>query len=133
MKAYLLSLNRDADISKQWDFGLLQDILMELGADFEDTNELPKADRGIVVIPARHHAGIESKVNKQLGRIKHVILFLMGDEEADFDVQQIDHNSIHIWIQNPHIDKHDAYNKLGTGYPQHNSIVTGKQIGRAHV
>jgi len=119
MKAYLLSLNDKANISDQWDFGLLHDTLQELDVEMISCKTLPSYDRAVVVIPARHHAGLESKVNKELNKISHVVLFLMGDEEADFDIDKIEHPSIHIWVQNPHIGKHDNYNKLGTGYPKH--------------
>ena len=44
-------------------------------------------------------------------------MFLLGDEEAEFDVDSI--QAKHIWVQNPHLDKHDKYNRIGTGYPQH--------------
>ena len=105
MIAYLLSLNKEADIAKQWDFGLLKDTLQDIGAEMQSCVSLPKAERGIVVLPARHHKTIESKVNKELQKLDHVVLFLMGDEEADFDISKIQHKSIHIWVQNPHIGK----------------------------
>lgn len=119
MNAYLLSLNPEANIADQWDFGFLQDFLLESNFTIHNVKKLPKEDKAIVVIPARHHAGKEADVLKQLNKIDHVVLFLMGDEEADFDVSVIKHDSIHIWVQNPHVGVHDDYNKLGTGYPQH--------------
>ena len=128
MIAYLLSLNKEADITKQWDFGLLKDTLQDIGAEMQSCVSLPKAERGIVVLPARHHKTIESKVNKELQKLDHVVLFLMGDEEADFDISKIQHKSIHIWVQNPHIGKHDDYNKIGTGYPQHLSDMKVEQL-----
>lgn len=119
MNAYLLSLNPEANISDQWDFGFLKDFLEENEFKISNVDKLPKKDKAIVVIPARHHAGKEYEVWNELMKIKHVVLFLMGDEEADFNVEMIVHDSIHIWVQNPHIGLHDEYNKLGTGYPQH--------------
>lgn len=119
MKAYLLSLNPDASIADQWDFGMLKDILAKLRLDNEMVTALPNDDAAVVVLPARHHKGMETVVNAQLNKIGNVVLFLMGDEEADFDVELIKHPSIHIWVQNPHPGKHDNYYRLGTGYPQH--------------
>lgn len=127
MKAYILSLNSEADLTKQWDFGLLKDLLNGdlwkssdwVDIEIQSVKKLPKDETAIVAIPARHHAGLESDINKELKKISKVILFLMGDEEADFDITKIKHNNIHIWVQNPHIGKHDKYNKIGTGYPQH--------------
>ena len=73
----------------------------------------------IVAIAARHHAGYEDQINQELDKIGNCVLFLMGDEEADFDVEKIRKNNMHIWVQNPHMGKHDNYDRIGTGYPQH--------------
>lgn len=118
MNAYFLSLN-ESNVLDQWDSGLLLGILNDLEATIHDVKTLPKEDKAIVVIPARHHANLSTQINKELAKIKHVVLFLMGDEEADYPVEKISHNSIHIWVQNPHVGRHDQYNKLGTGYPKH--------------
>jgi len=119
MNAYILSLNEKANLADQWDFGFLKDFLDDNEFDITHVSKLPKTERAIVAIPARHHAGLEIDVLIQLNNIDNVVLFLMGDEEADFDVEAIKHDSISIWVQNPHMGKHDNYNKLGTGYPQH--------------
>lgn len=119
MNAYLLSLVKDANIADQWDFGFLHDFLVDNNFEITETKYLPRRERAIVVIPARHHAGMEDLVNDQLDGIDHVVLFLMGDEEADFDADKIKHRSIHIWVQNPHPGKHNKYHRLGTGYPTH--------------
>ncbi len=123
MKAYLLSLNPEANIANQWDFGFLKSFLDDNNFEIESVTALPKNDRAIVVIPARHNVDHIKQINKELNFIKHVVLFLMGDEEAEFPVEKIVHNSIHIWVQNPHLGKHDKYNKIGTGYPQHMSDI----------
>lgn len=126
-KAYLLSLNKEADITQQWDYGIVKDLLegnLWRPPDWQDFNiskctGLPKVDRAVVVLPARHHKGKEEAVNEQLKKINRVVLFLLGDEEADFDIDKISHENIVIWVQNPHMGVHDRYNKIGTGYPQH--------------
>jgi hypothetical protein len=130
INAYLFSLNSDADISKQWDYGFLKDFLEGKmwrtynwqGFDIKKVDKIPNGGSAIVVIPARHHKGLEKKVDEQLHNLNRVVVFLMGDEEADFDVELIKHPNRHIWVQNPHRDKHDEYNRLGTGYPQHIDI-----------
>ena len=127
MKAYILSLNKDAHLTQQWDYGMLKDLLegkMWTTPDWEDfeiieSDYLPKQERAIVAIAARHHAGLEEEINHELDRIGNCVLFLMGDEEADFDVEKIRKNNMHIWVQNPHMGKHDNYDRIGTGYPQH--------------
>ncbi len=50
------------------------------------------------------------------------MLFLMGDEEAEFDISKLSHKNTNIWVQNPHVGKHDQYNKIGTGYPTHYQV-----------
>jgi hypothetical protein len=119
LTAYLLSLNVDANIAHQWDFQMLRDIFDSLKLRRLGVLSLPKRDVAIVVIPARHHAGLEKQINKELNKIKRCIFFVMGDEEAEFDLSKIKHKNIEIWVQNPHMDKHNKYHKLGTGYPPH--------------
>jgi hypothetical protein len=127
MNAYLLSLNPEANIADQWDFGFVKDFLWgnmwktPNWQDFtvEQTSIIPTGDKGVVVLPARHHAGREEEVNQELFQLAKCVLFLMGDEEAEFDISKIDHPDIQIWVQNPHPDKHDSYNRIGTGYPPH--------------
>lgn len=128
INCYFLSLNPDAHLEEQWDCGFLLDLLSGgmwqtpewPGFNINFVNELPLAYKpAIVAVAARHHAGKEHEVNRQLQGLEHIVLFLMGDEEASFAVEKIDHPSIHIWVQNPHPGRHDEYNKLGTGYPPH--------------
>jgi hypothetical protein len=116
---FYLSLKQETPKRDYWDYGLVEDLLRDLDFTGMETDSLPKVEKAIVLLPARHHAGMEKEVNKELEKIEHVILFLMGDEEAEFDVEAISHPSIHIWVQNPHLKKHDKYNRIGTGYPGH--------------
>lgn len=126
-KAYILSLNEKADLTQQWDFGFLKAFLDgELwqtanwaGFDIKSVQTLPKCATALVAIPARHHKGLEKEINTEINKIDKVALFLMGDEEADFDIKHINHPNIKIWVQNPHMGKHDDYNRIGTGFPQH--------------
>lgn len=122
---YYLSLKQDTPNKDYWDYAMINDLfsgeMWNTGIEYKthEVSRLPKTDRAIVVLPARHHKGLEQKVNDMLSKIDHVVLFLMGDEEADFQVELINHPSIHIWVQNPHPDRHDKYNRIGTGYTPH--------------
>lgn len=126
MNAYYLSLKEEIPNRGYWDYGFLDDYIngrlwKTYGwVDYKqhEVGELPKDDKAIVIVPARHHAGLEDQINEQLQNINQVVLFLMGDEEASFDATKIVHNNIHIWVQNAHPGKHDGYDRLGTGYPQ---------------
>lgn len=116
MNVYYLSLKKETPKNDYWDYGMLQDILSRIPeTKFHEVDTLPKTERAIVVLPARHHAGLEDKVNQELKKIDYKIFFAMGDEEAVFDIDQI--ISDHIYVQNPHPQKHEKYNKIGTGYP----------------
>lgn len=115
MTVYYLSLKPETPNNDYWDYGFINDMFKDLGYKTEEVKRLPKASSAIVVLPARHHAGLEEEVNFELSKIKHCVFFAMGDEEADFDIEKI--NAAHIWVQNPHPDKHDRYNRIGTGYP----------------
>lgn len=129
MDAYLLSFNPEANVADQWDFGLLRDVLEDSGFTIYGGNTIKSGtERAVIVIPARHNAEHIDAINKWLSHIEHVVLFLLGDEEAEFPVEKIVHPSIHIWAQNPHMGKHDAYNKLGTGYPAHMRSVLPKTL-----
>lgn len=119
MKSYLLSLTKNANVKDQWDFGLLKTTFEDLGIEYEVCNKLTQAKRVIVVLPARHHVGFELNINRELAKIKEVILFLVGDEEAVFKVEKIRHSNIKIWVQNPRPGKHDGYGHMGTGFPGH--------------
>ena len=125
MKCYFLSLKAETPNRDYWDYGLVEDLIAgRLWKPYNfptieavEVSKLPKDDTAIVVIPARHHAGLEAEINAQLRKINKGVLFLLGDEEADFDVDFIDHPKLSIWVQNAHPDKHDKYNRIGTGYP----------------
>lgn len=125
MNAYYLSLKPETPNNDYWDYGFLNDFIdgsvwkPPNFPQFEkhEVSNLPNDQSAIVVVPARHHADMFKEVNRELRRIDNVVLFLMGDEEADFPVEDIKHRSIHVWVQNPHPERHDEYHKLGTGYP----------------
>lgn len=125
MNVYYLSLKPETPNKDYWDYGLITDLFSNrLWKPYEhlefkehEVSKLPKDKTAVVVIPARHHAGLEEKINTQLKRINKVVLFLMGDEEASFKVEELDHPDLTIWAQNPHPNRHDSYNRIGTGYP----------------
>lgn len=143
VSVYYLSLKEQTPNNDYWDYGFLNDFIdgnMWQPINFPaftkvNVNVIPdsysfkgnkREDVAIVVIAARHHADMVEEINKQLKKIEKVVLFLMGDEEADFPVEEIEHDNIHIWVQNPHPGRHDSYNKLGTGYPPQSQEILSK-------
>lgn len=114
MKAYALSFN-ESSILDQWDSGFLLDMLEQIGIKPIPVKRLEKAENAIVIIPARHHKGMENQIQKELDKINNCIFFALGDEEAEFNVHKIRAN--YIYVQNPHPGQHDMYDRIGTGYP----------------
>lgn len=115
MNVYYLSLKSETPNRDYWDYGILNDFIGDF--ESEDVSTLPNKDFGIVVLPARHHSGLEKKVNKELKKLEKVIFIAMGDEEGSFKVDKIKHNNIKIYVQNPSPDLDSKYRKLGCGYP----------------
>jgi hypothetical protein len=126
--AYALSLNPDASILDQWDSGLILDILKDLDFTVEKVSSLPECERAIVLIPARHHKDLVMRINIELLKIDHLIFICLGDEEADFDIDAINHPDMTVYIQNPHIGVHDQYHRIGTGYPTHMRKYIPKEL-----
>jgi hypothetical protein len=121
--AQVLSLNKDASALNQWDFGILREILGDLDYKFVPCSFLQPENRDaeVVILPARHHVGLEQKVALELKGISgcRIDVFLMGDEEGLFDASIISPYCTNIYIQNPRPKVGLKFEKLGTGYPQH--------------
>lgn len=125
MNSFFLSLKTDTPKRDYWDMAMIEDFLSgrlwrpHNFTEFKvfEVSHLEPEDKAIVILPARHHKGLEEKVSSELAKIKKVVLILCGDEEADFEADKIDHPNIQIWVMNPHMDCN--FNKLGTGYSPH--------------
>jgi len=118
INAYLYSHDGQDYANDKWDYGLLKEIFDKHGVDQTRVTEIPKADKAFVVIPGPQTAGNEELLSNELNKLSRVVLFINGDENARFDVSKIRHSNIEIWIQYPH-EKHDQYNKMPIGVPQH--------------
>lgn len=124
MKALYLSLKPETPNDDYWDYAIVNDLVSGklwqprnfTGYQKHLVDRLSHEKTALVILPARHHKGLEGAVNDELAKIDKVCLFLMGDEEADFDIDQIQHGNILIYVQNAHPDKHDKYRRIGTGY-----------------
>ena len=118
INAYLYSTNPFDSADGKWDYGLLKETFEKNNVEQTVVKEIPKAERGFVVIPGQGNAGKEKEISHQLKNLSRVVLFITGDEGAHFNVDKIDHPNISIWIQYPH-QKHKEYNKFFIGVPQH--------------
>lgn len=72
----------------------------------------------VIVISGRHHQKDILEINDFISQYDWVILFIMGDEENDFPVEQLQHARISIWIMSPRPGRHDQHHKLGSGWPK---------------
>ena len=118
IKTYLYSFNEKDCAADKWDYGLLKEMFDKYSIEQIKVNSLPITDRAFVVIPGPQNIGHEEHISKELQNIYRLVLFITGDEEGVFDIDKIDHPNVEIWIQYPH-KKHEAYNKLPIGAPQH--------------
>lgn len=116
MNIYYLSLKEDTPNSGYWDYAILSELFDFDSALIHDRVNLSKDDTAVVVIPGRSHFDVVEKINTQIAKIKHCILFIMGDEEHLFPVEKIVHDSIEIWVQNPEPGRHDGYHRIGCGF-----------------
>ena len=118
INAYLYSHDGKDYANDKWDYGLIKEIFDKYYVDQIKVTELSECERAFVVIPGPQVAGNEHKLSEELKKISRVVLFINGDENATFNVDAIVHSNIEIWIQYPH-EKHDQYNKMPIGVPQH--------------
>ena len=118
INAYLYSHDGKDYANDKWDYGLLKEIFDKHEVDQIRVTEIPNSDKAFVVIPGPQTAGNEELLSNELNKLSRVVLFINGDENARFDVSKIRHSNIEIWIQYPH-EKHDQYNKMPIGVPQH--------------
>ncbi len=117
-KAYLYSHDGQDYANDKWDYGLIKEIFDKYEVDQIKATEIPSGDKAFVVIPGPQTAGNEELLSNELNKLSRVVLFINGDEDANFNVSKIKHPNIEIWIQYPH-EKHGEYNKMPIGVPQH--------------
>jgi hypothetical protein len=118
IRAYLYSVNPLDSADGKWDYELLRSTFERNGVEQLTVDSIPNEERCFVVIPGQGNAGKEKLISKNLQKSKRVVLFITGDESARFNVDEIVHPNISIWIQYPH-KKHEKYNKFFVGVPQH--------------
>jgi len=122
------SYHKETPMRGYWDQGVLNAIFDRnlwspiAGHEFvhrEGFEELPEdADGAIVVIPARYHAGDVEKVNADIARLKWCLVMLIGDEEAAFPSEKLEHPNMMIYVMTPHMGKHpNADRFIVNGWP----------------
>lgn len=78
------------------------------------------ADGGVMVIPARHHAGDIDWINEALSGFEWALVILTSDEERVFPVEKLDHPNMAVWVQTPQDgDQERSDWVLPVGWPPH--------------
>lgn len=121
-----LSLKEETPHRGYWDQAILEDIFSKKlwdpagGYDFEHyefIESLPTNSGAVVVIPARHHAELVQQVNEELSYLPWCLVILVGDEEASFPVDQLDHPKMKIYVMTPQFGKYQNIDRyIGDGY-----------------
>jgi hypothetical protein len=108
-----------------WDQAILEDLFARMPYQFNHVDDVDKLGQGegpdqpggIFIINGRTHIDDVPKINKDLGRLRWVVLIITGDEEALFPWQEIRHPMIRTWVQLPRMNVHnDVSFKLVNGY-----------------
>jgi hypothetical protein len=122
VKCYSITPKGKGFPDEKWDFGFLQEALTRNHIEVIQTRVLPELDRAFVVAAGFEWTGLEDVLNKNLSKIKRVVLFITADELGAFNVDKISHPNVEIWVQYPY-PRHQAYNKLPVGFPNHKDNV----------
>lgn len=118
MKVKYLSLAKDTPPAGYWDHGLINDLLAnKLWPTGYEFTEGDLTDGGVIVFPARAQVDYAKQFREYLETLKWAIVFLTGDEESVFPVEEIDLPHVSIWVMSPKQGRHDKFRKLGSGYP----------------
>lgn len=115
-----------------WDQGMIEALisgeLWQVPGAFEfehheraifDERRMPTGAQGaVVVVPARHNADHVDRLNRDLDRLRWVLLILTGDEEGAFPIERVQHHRLRMWVMTPQPwrDYGDA-RLIGSGWP----------------
>ena len=108
----------------QWDTALPYYIL---GHAAECEHYLAKrlqvaGDIGVIVIPGRHSAGENhyTELNEIAAPYRKVIFIIIGDEEADFRADKLQHQNKKVWWLMPPFNPKQKVDRVGpNGWPTH--------------
>lgn len=111
---YWMTNHDNVDSFGPWDTGLLRDMFdgklwptaMRPVHHINVRSINDSDDRAVVVLPARHHYSDDDVdwLNRELLRLKAVVLILVGDEDGAFPWKRIVHPHIKFWAQMPNPD-----------------------------
>lgn len=106
-----------------WDMTMLEDLFADklwqpLGGHlYVHHDEFPDGiDGAIVVLPASHEVAYWADLNRDIAKLKWVIVVLSSDEDGAFPYESISHPNMRVWVMYPRIGRHDKAVPLVVGY-----------------
>lgn len=118
IKAYLYAPNPVDVPNQRIDYGIIKKIFDKYNIEQKKVFKLTEEEKAIVVISGQGNSNREEEINKELQKIKKVILFIIADANSEFDLDKISHSNIEIWKQYPR-KKHNKYHTYSAGVPSH--------------
>lgn len=109
--------------SGQWDTNMLAQLfanrIASTGVEFKTVDGYPNTDGCVLQIPGAFWADHYDTINEAIDRYKWILLFVTSDEEARFDINQLDHPNILFWQQTPRADRDYNATLFGCGWTPH--------------
>lgn len=134
VKVIWRSYNPEAISRGYWDQGILEDLFKRPGEyewqHQEDFKDLSENEGGVVIINGRMHPNYIEAINRDLNKLRWVVLIITGDEEAVFPFENIRHPLLRVWMQLPRMNRHnDVSFKLPNG-PRTGTLQMVKSTGQ---
>ena len=70
-------------------------------------NKMPDVDGAVVVVHGGREPGSLDKLQMDIEDLRWVILIFLGDEEAVYPAEKVEHPNKKVWVQEPLPGKHD--------------------------
>ena len=108
-----------------WDQGQLEalfshELWRPVGAhEFKHLYSLDGLDGAIIVLPARSQFEFVDRLQRDIERLKWVVLMLVGDEEQVFPSHELSHPNMRLWVMSPRKGRNypPGTRFLGSGFP----------------
>lgn len=114
MNIYWMSLKDSVPSRGYWD----QHILAETLEECQEVSNLDGIEECIVVIPGAYQFELIDEINREISKLKKVIVIITSDEENRFPIDKLQHDNIEIYATYPH-DTTKNVKWLPIGYTPH--------------
>lgn len=87
---------------------------------FPGWKTMPDVDGAVIIVHGGREPGRLDKLNMDIERLRWVLLIFLGDEEASFPAELVEHPNKICWVQEPLPGKHDFADRyILDGYTPH--------------